>query len=214
VLDITVRRAAEADRRKMTVLEDRERIARDLHDLVIQRLFAAGLGLQSVATRVSPPSAADRIEKTVVELDAVIRELRSAIFGLGSLDAPRPVCERVHGAIASHLEALGFVPTVTLPQNIDSVSLVVVEQLLPTIHEALSNIVRHADATSADITISLADGELSLVVTDNGKGLSDESMMLGLGLGNMEGRAQRLGGRCTIANGSECGATLTWTVPQ
>ena len=203
---------AQRDQQRLTLLEDRERIGRDLHDMVIQRIFAAGMGLDALGSYGLAPPAADKIRGIVDELDTAIKELRSTIFGLSMLDAPRPLDVQIRENIAAHAGSLGFTPTLTLPDDIESIPLVVVEQLLPTLNEALSNVARHANATSAAIVIQLTDSELTVEVTDNGNGISEEQLR-GRGLGNLEARARRVGGTCRIANNETGGAVVTWQAP-
>jgi PAS domain S-box-containing protein len=105
-VDLTERRAMQAERARNALLEDRERIGRDLHDVVIQRLFAAGMGLQSVVPQVSPDDAVVRIQSTIDELDATIRELRSTIFGLSTTGASESIADQLEHAVAVHDRAL------------------------------------------------------------------------------------------------------------
>ena len=203
---------AQRDQQRLTLLEDRERIGRDLHDMVIQRIFAAGMGLDALGSYGLPPAAADKIRGIVDDLDTAIKELRSTIFGLSMLDAPRPLAVQIRENVAAHADRLGFTPTVALPDDIESIPLVVVEQLLPTINEALSNVARHADATNAAVVIRRDGNELTVEVTDNGNGI-DEAQLRGRGLGNLEARARRVGGTCRITNNDTGGATVTWRAP-
>ncbi len=203
---------ARRDRERLALFEDRERIARDLHDVVIQRIFAAGLGLESLRTQVSPASAAQKIQATVDQLDSAMRELRSTIFGLNTFEARIPIDKQLHDLIESHHETLGFQPHVVLDEHIESVPLVVIEQLIPTLNEALSNVARHANATSADIVIDITDDHLVLTVTDNGKGI-DAEVLRGKGLTNLERRAHRLGGSGEVNKAPDGGTKLRWQVP-
>jgi PAS domain S-box-containing protein len=204
--------AARRDRQRITLFEDRERIARDLHDVVIQRIFAAGLSLESLRAQVSPASAAAKIQQTVDQLDNAMRELRSTIFGLNSFEARIPIEKQIHDLVYAHHATLGFQPDVVLPEHIESVPLVVIEQLLPTVNEALSNVAKHAHATSVDVVIDLTDDELILAVTDNGKGI-DADALRGKGLTNLERRALRLGGSARIEAPATGGTRLSWHVP-
>ena len=210
---IAIELAAYRDnQQRIELLQDRERIAQDLHDKVIQRLFAAGMGLQAVVGQVEPAAAAERVAKTVTDLDGTIVEIRSSIFALSALDTPKTIAEQLRETIAMAAEALGHQPDINLPEDIESIPLAVVEQLLPTITEALSNVARHANATHTTITLTLESGGLVLGVGDNGSGI-DDSRAGGRGLDNMIGRARRLGGSCQITNNPTAGATLTWHVP-
>jgi PAS domain S-box-containing protein len=203
----------ERDRERLMVFEDRERIGRDLHDLVIQRIFAAGMGLDAVVSVVSPPPLADKIRAVVDELDCAIKELRSTIFGLSILETPQSIGARIGEIVDAHVDSLGFQPILIVPDGIETVPLVIVEQLLPSLNEALSNVARHAAATSVTITVTLTDHRLTVTVTDNGNGI-DKHHVRGHGLGNLEARARRIGGSCCITNNDRAGgAIVTWQVP-
>lgn len=197
------------DRERLGLLEDRERIAHDLHDLVIQRLFAAGMGLQSMASLVPTP-AAERIRSTISEIDVAITELRSAIFSLSNPDEPKSVAGQLTDVVGAHHPRLGFEPTVHLGVNVETTPTIVVEQLLPTLNEALSNVERHANASAVEIHVELDEQFLIMRVSDDGTGIASQG--LGTGLRNLERRAKRLGGSSTLENNEGSGAVLTWTV--
>jgi PAS domain S-box-containing protein len=203
---------ARRDRQRLTLFEDRERIARDLHDVVIQRIFAAGLGLESLRSQVSPTSAAEKIQATVDQLDTAMRELRSTIFGLTTFEARIPIDKQIYDLVAAHHGTLGFEPTIALAEHIASVPPVVIEQLIPTLNEVLSNIARHANATTTQVVIDLTGDDLLLTVTDNGRGL-DDAAIRGNGISNLERRAHRLGGSGGISNLEGGGTLVTWRVP-
>jgi signal transduction histidine kinase len=200
--------------REMAVVEDRERIARDLHDTVIQRLFAAGLTLQGTARMVAQPEVAQRIEQVVDDLDVTIRHIRTAIFGLE--------VARLHGkslredillVVAEASRVLGFAPQVRFDGPIDSlVPDDVAEQVVAVLREALSNVARHASARSVEVALD-AEAELILTVRDDGVGPSPEASP-GNGLRNMESRAITLGGSMAHTPGRHGrGAALCWRVP-
>ncbi len=203
---------ARRDQQRLFVMEDRERIARDLHDIVIQRMFAAGLGLEALVERVSPASAAEKIRATVDELDIAIRDLRSAIFGLSALDAPRLIEDRIGDTVAACSERLGFAVPWTVPEHIEAVPLAVVEQLIPALTEALMNVVRHADAAVVEVSVELSEHEVAFAVVDDGVGLGDE-LVHGKGLRNLAARAARVGGGCTIDDNELGGVTVRWWAP-
>ena len=203
---------ARRDQQRLFVLEDRERIARDLHDIVIQRMFAAGLGLEALVERVSPASAALKLRSTVDELDLAIRDLRSAIFGLSALDAPRSIADQIANTVTACSDRLGFAVALTLPEHVEAVPLAVVEQMIPALNEALSNVVRHANASMVEVVVELAEHEVVFEVRDDGDGLG-EDLVHGSGLGNLVGRASRLGGDCTIENNLDGGVTVRWWAP-
>ena len=205
--------AAAADREQVAVLGDRDRIARDLHDLVIQRLFATGMSLEG-AVRGMPPDAADRVRAAVDDLDATIKEIRTSIFALQN---PAPasgegVRSAALAAARTAATSLGFEPSVSFEGPVDTVVPAGVgEQMLAVLREALSNAARHADATSVAVTIVADVASVSLVVADDGKGLAAEGRRSGLA--NLERRAADLGGTFTAANRAGGGTEVTWRVP-
>jgi len=197
---------------RMAMLQDRERIARDLHDMVIQRLFAAGMSLQAVQAAAQPTIVADRIGATITELDDTIRELRSAIFRLGHHDERRTLSAQITELVHERARHLGFEPTLRLVGDVDSLPDFIADQLVATVTEGLSNVVRHADATSADVHVERLTDGLSLRISDNGVGIPDEPKRSG-GLSNMMWRAVELGGSCTVSPNDPAGTQLLWLVP-
>jgi PAS domain S-box-containing protein len=218
VRDVTARVAAEARLRQtaqeLHQLEDRERIARDLHDVVIQRLFAAGMALQATQSIADDDDVSHRLEGVVDEIDETIREIRAAIFELQTVPEQRAGLRKdILTIVAEERLVLGFDPHVVLEGPVDSVSDDVAAALLPTIREALSNIGRHAHADAAEVRISVDERALLLRVEDDGVGIGD-NRPAGLGLPNMARRAQALGGWYQIQRGGEGGTLLLWTVPN
>ena len=207
--------AAARDREQLAVLGDRDRIARDLHDLVIQRLFATGMSLEGSLRHLTPP-ASDRIRQAVTDLDDTIKEIRSTIFALQS---PAPLTgdglrTAVSHAVGTASSALGLEPVVRIDGPIDTVvPQHVGEQLLAVLREALSNIARHAQATSVSVDITVAPHEISLEVLDDGVGLAAAGRRSGLT--NLERRANDLGGtfdaRAVASPGR--GTRVRWRVP-
>ena len=197
---------------RMAMLQDRERIARDLHDMVIQRLFAAGMSLQAVQAAAQPTIVADRIGATITELDDTIRELRSAIFRLGHHGERRTLSAQITELVHERARHLGFEPTLRLVGDVDSLPDFIADQLVATVTEGLSNVVRHADATSADVRVERLTDGLSLRISDNGVGIPDEPKRSG-GLSNMMWRAVELGGSCTVSPNDPAGTQLLWLVP-
>jgi signal transduction histidine kinase len=203
------RRAAES----VLVYEERERIARNLHDLVIQRLFATGMGIEN-ATRmigVEPATVAGRLSKAVDDIDATIREIRSTIFALQNNDAnPHGLRPRVLDVATESSPALGFEPSVHFAGLIDTdVPIDVSDDLIAVLREALANVARHAHATSCAVKVDVSD-EVVLEVTDDGIGLPDTGRRSGLA--NLAERARRLGGSFTT-QASGAGTSLHWRVP-
>jgi signal transduction histidine kinase len=200
----------------IALLQDRERIARDLHDTVIQRLFATGMSLQTAIglTRSDPSNAAARINAAIDDLDLTIKEIRTAIFGLEQASARRAglrgdVLAVLHDSAAS----LGFEPRLILDGPIDSaVPADVADAILATVREALSNVAKHAAATVVDVEVSVADAVV-LRVCDNGSGMPAKRHAGGHGLANMEERALRLGGDFDATRGPTKGTIITWRAP-
>ncbi len=197
---------------RMAMLQDRERIARDLHDMVIQRLFAAGMNLQSVQSSAQPPMVADRIASTINELDDTIRELRAAIFRLGQHDERRTLSAQLTELVHERARHLGFEPVLRLAGDVDLLPDFIADQLVATVTEGLSNVVRHANATTAEVRIESAGTTLSLLISDDGVGLPNEPKRSG-GLSNMMWRAAELGGSCTVGPNEPAGTRLVWHVP-
>lgn len=201
--------------RRISVLEDRERIGRDLHDNVIQRLFATGLGLQALARRIEDrPEVLARVEESVDALDETIREIRSTIFQLQTGDAVGAGLRRRLLALATELAAtLGFQPRVSFVGPVDTaVTPTVAEHVPPVLREALTNVAKHAHATRVEVAVAISSGALVLEIADDGRGPGDGTGA-GLGLANLRQRAERLGGTSAIG-GSELGGTLLrWQVP-
>jgi signal transduction histidine kinase len=200
------------ERRQLAVLEDRERIARDLHDVVIQRLFATGMQLQASAGQVTNPDATKRINTAVDELDATIRDIRRSIFELRSVFGPSLRAE-LRRTVAAAAETLGFSPAVQTAGPVDTaVPDDVSADLLAVLSEALSNVARHAQATSVAVSVTAAEGRVTLNVRDDGVG-TDPAAARG-GLVNMAGRAESHGGRFAIRSLSAgTGTELVWQVP-
>jgi signal transduction histidine kinase len=191
------------------VLEERELLGKDLHDVVIQRLFAAGIGLQSVKSLIPDPKAAQRVEGTIDLLDQAILELRSTIFRLNT-PLPLALDREIRDILDTAALHLGFSPTLTLLGDPDSVPGVAVEQLLPSLTEALSNVLRHARASAVDVSIVIDEGELRCTIADNGVGF-DPAAVRGNGLNNLESRAMRVGGTSTIIARDTGGTLVIWT---
>jgi signal transduction histidine kinase len=209
---------ARAEHERLTLLEERDRIGRDLHDLVIQRLFATGMVLQGAQRLTNKPEVSDRIARAVDELDQTIREVRSTIFALHNSSDGGGLRSQVLQEVAAGSNALGFEPTVRFDGPIDSsVSESVREHVIAALREALSNCARHADATQVRISLSVEADEVVLIVTDNGRGIPGE---LGRrsGLANLERRADTSGGGFAVepasdAEGSAKGTRVIWRAP-
>jgi signal transduction histidine kinase len=199
---------------ELAVLEDRERIARDLHDTVIQRLFATGLSLQGLARRVDDVGVADRIQQAVDELDTTIRDIRGVIFALQAHEHGKRSIRVLVLALASEsVPLLGFEPKVHFDGPVESaIADDLAEQVLAVLQELLSNVTQHAHATSVDVHLRVGV-EVSLSVVDNGVGLGEERPG-GQGLNNLRQRATSLGGEFTVKPAELRGTVATWTVPR
>ncbi|SDO71788.1 Histidine kinase-, DNA gyrase B-, and HSP90-like ATPase [Nakamurella panacisegetis] len=196
---------------RLALLEDRDRIARDLHDHVIQRLFAAGLTVQSVLSG-SLPNRADRLTRVVDDIDETIRQIRTSIF---ALQTPRSTASARTQLLATldeiaptmraepHIRFVGPIDTVVAAELFDDVQAV--------LREALSNAARHSDADLVDVDLRVADGWLTLVVSDTGIGIGEPTR--NSGLGNMKARATRRNGHFNTSPGPDGGTVLTWAVP-
>ncbi|WP_087885172.1 GAF domain-containing protein [Streptomyces alboflavus] len=223
-----------ADRRRdaeqMSLLEDRDRIARDLHDLAIQRLFATGMTLQSVQRFVEHPGAAERLHRAVDDLDATIKIIRSTIFGLRDHEAPGGAAGlrvRTVRAIEDAAAALGFTPALRMEGLVDTdVPRAVADDVVAVLNEALSNVARHARARRAEVSLVVRKGVLELAVVDDGVGIeagageaagsgpgAEAGAEQGAGLRNLAERAERLGGELVVRAGERRGTRLEWRVP-
>ncbi|GIF02058.1 GAF domain-containing sensor histidine kinase [Paractinoplanes rishiriensis] len=206
------RARAQDERQQLAVLEDRERIARDLHDVVIQRLFATGMQLQGAVHHAGRPEAAKRINAAVDDLDATIRDIRRSIFELRAPVGPSLRTE-LREAVDSATESLGFRPTLDTAGPVDSaIPDDLVPELLAVLREALSNVARHAKAQQVRVSIRVVDNEVVLQIEDDGIGM-DPAMARG-GVVNLGERAHDLGGAFEAGPGpGGTGTVVTWRVP-
>ncbi|WP_370291307.1 GAF domain-containing protein [Nocardioides sp.] len=200
------------DRQRLALLEDRDRIGRDLHDLVIQRLFAVGLGLQGVSRRVGPPEVVARIEQAVDDLDATIKDIRRAIFGLGVLDTDGDVQAEVTRLVDRAAATLKFRPSLRFEGPVRTlVDPDVVPDLLAVLAEGLSNASRHSGARTVEVIVAAGD-DVVLTVGDDGRGIDPEAVESGLA--NIRRRAEQRGGTLEITSAPERGTRLVWRVPR
>ncbi len=198
--------------RDRALTEDRDRIARDLHDSVIQRLFAIGLSLQGTARLVERPEAVMRIGEAIDKLDETIRQLRKAIFDIELTINKEGLHPKVLDLVHELRPVLGLLPQVSFSGPVDTVVTgMLAEEVLAVLREALTNVGKHASASQVVITIAAGD-ELRLVVADDGVGI-DGLASSGLGLKNLRQRAERLGGSIELGTSREGGTRLTWHVP-
>lgn len=209
---------ARAEHERLALLEERDRIGRDLHDLVIQRLFATGMVLQGAQRLTANDQVSDRIGRAVDELDQTIREVRSTIFALHQATEGVGLRSSVLQEISASAGTLGFEPTVRFDGPIDSsVSDEVRDHVVAALREALSNAARHSGASQVRVSLSVVSGEVVLMVTDNGNGVAADVTRRS-GLANLVERAEICGGRFTLdslRNQHEdvSGTRLTWRAP-
>ena len=209
-LAIQVARSRE-DQEQLAVLHDRDRIGRDLHDLVIQRLFAVGLGLQTSANLSEQPELTERLGSAIDDLDQTISDIRRTIFALGSLDDAADIQAEVTRIVERASTALTFRPSLRFSGPVRTlISADAATALVAVLGEALSNASRHSGATQVDVLLS-AGSDIVLEVTDNGVGIRPG--VAESGLRNMRTRAERLGGLCTVDPGPTGGTRVIWTVP-
>ncbi|GAA4716675.1 putative histidine kinase response regulator [Phytohabitans rumicis] len=205
------RARAQDEREQLVVLEDRERIARDLHDVVIQRLFATGLHLQTTAQLAARPDVAQRISGAIDDLDTTIRDIRTAIFELRT-PVSAALRTEIRDLVAEAAGPLGFRPELRLSGPVDSaVPDHLRPDLLAVIREALSNAARHARATAVKVTVTAVDGRLTVTVADNGVGAVGAEPHGGLI--NLRERAAQYGGEFEVRPAEPAGTEIRWSVP-
>ncbi|GAB2838879.1 two-component system sensor histidine kinase [Actinocorallia aurea] len=207
-LELAARRR---DLERLSLLEDRDRIAKDLHDTVIQRLFATAMTLMSAVKLADKPDVQRRIQRSVDDLDETIRQIRSTIFALQVEPDAESLRSRVHTIVDNAAVLLGFAPSIRLDGLLDTaVEPEVGEQLLAVVTEALSNVVRHSGARRVDVVLDVRD-DLILRVEDDGSGIPEGGRRSGLR--NMAERAAALGGTMEARTRDSGGTVLFWRVP-
>ncbi len=200
------------DREQLAVISDRDRIARDLHDVVIQRLFATGLHMQSIRSAAPNDELRDRIDQSVRELDQTIRDIRGMIFELQT--RPRSSLRtEVRDLVREQIPLLGFAPSVHTDGPVDgTLEPEVQAQMVSVLREALTNITQHAGATSATIHLQVTPTHLRLKVTDDGAGIPGDRHERGLR--NARRRAMLLGGSLDLWPNEPSGTIFVWSVPH
>jgi signal transduction histidine kinase len=203
---------ARAAQQHLAALEDRDRIGRDLHDHVIQRLFAVGLGLQSTAGRANEPAIRARLAQAVEELDETISQIRTTIFDLHDAipdnrlrSRVKAVVEELEPVLGVHLQLAWSGPLDTL---VDSSLITDVEAV---VREAMTNVARHAQASTLRVTINADTDRLTVDVSDDGVGIGDSARRSGLA--NLKNRAHSRGGTLTLENQEQGGLRLQWSIP-
>ncbi|BAU87340.1 two-component sensor [Streptomyces laurentii] len=208
------------DAERASLLEDRDRIARDLHDLAIQRLFATGMTLRSALRFVDHPEAVARLTRAIDDLDATTKIIRTTIFGLREHETPGvPAGEpklrsRIVTAVERAAPALGFTPALRMGGLLDTdVPAATAEEVVAVVTEALTNVARHARARQAEVAVGAEDGVLAVTVGDDGIGIPPDAARSGLR--NLAERAARLNGELTVRARPrpEGGTSLEWRIP-
>jgi two-component system, NarL family, sensor histidine kinase DevS len=200
------------DAERLSIFEERDRIARDLHDQVIQQLYASGMKLQGTIPLITRPLVEDRLNSVVDDLDQTISDIRAVIFSLQARGKdPHRLRSSVLDVVDQMTEAHGMTCSVQLDERLDQdVPGEIGEHLLYALREALSNAARHGWASHVDVSVQV-DGELSLLVRDNGTGIKENGRRSGLA--NLAGRAEPYGGTLVVGPASGGGTELCWQVP-
>lgn len=208
-LELAARRREAED---LAVLADRDRIARDLHDHVIQRLFAVGMSLESLGGLGLPEVAAARVSRSVSDLDDTIRDIRTTIFDLQSHDSESGLRVRMLSLLRAAERSMSAHPQIRFEGAVDAgVGDVVADHALAVLREALSNVARHSGAERVEVLVTAGEGRLQVRVADDGVGIGEGPA--GSGMGNMRSRADQLGGSLKIASRQPRGTVVTWSVP-
>jgi signal transduction histidine kinase len=202
---------AQRDRSRMTLLEDRDRIARDMHDHVIQRLFATGLSLQSAARVATHPLVRNRLDDAVDELDASIRHIRQTIFELHRPIPTGGVRSEVEGLLDTFSDTLGYDPDLVIEGRLAGLSTALETDLLAVVREALSNVARHAHADRVAVRLGIGE-DVVVEVRDDGVGIDPGAARSGLV--NLGTRAAARSGTFRIARAPAGGTVLSWRVPR
>lgn len=199
------------ERQRLAVYDDRDRIGRDLHDIVIQRLFVIGLGLQGGLNLAENPKLRSRLDQAVDDIDDTIRDLRRAVFELGTPDHSGDIQSQVTDLVNRAAESLKFRPSLVFdgPVRLRATP-EMTQDVVAVLGEALSNTVRHAHATEVEVSLS-AGSDLVLRVRDDGRGVPADAVESGLT--NMRRRAEEHGGRCTVEPATPKGTVVEWSVP-
>ena len=199
-------------REELLVFTDRDRIARDLHDLVIQRLFAAGLSVQSLTRFTKDELATERIRNITNELDEAIRSLRDTIYSLKSSSGETELLSgRIRRVTRSSAKSMPFTPRLIITGPVDAVTPDKADNVVAVVSEGLSNAIRHSGADTISVSVGVVKGRVTVVITDNGAGFAVPEKRRGLA--NLEDRARMLDGECTITSAPDAGTSLEWSVP-
>ena len=210
---------------RLELIDDRERIGRDMHDKVIGRLFATGMAMQATLSRVEDPVAKQRLNKVVDDIDEAIKDIRTTVFGLrAGVNWARGNKGVILALAADQNDHLGFEPTVSFLGPIDELPDQIMGELLATMSEAFTNIARHAHPTAVTLAVAAENQQVRMKLEDNGVGFDttafwegrvpdSDGMLRGNGLGNITSRAEALGGRATIVSALGAGTSIDWIIP-
>jgi PAS domain S-box-containing protein len=199
---------------RLALVEDRERIGRELHDGVIQSLFAVGMNLEASAAIAGPGDLQERLQKAVAELDRAIRDLRNYIFGLRpGILADRQLSQAIGDLAADTAEKSGIVVAVDVDPSVASELSPRAADVVQLVRESLSNVARHSRAATCRVSLYREDGDAVLVVEDDGVGFDPATIAAGQGLPNLRSRAERLSGTLTIAPSEERGTRVEIHLP-
>ncbi len=197
----------------LAVLEDRQRIGRDLHDSIIQDLFATGLELQGLATRADAGAVSEQLDQAVDRIDAIIEALRRVVADLGRSGDKSTFEEALRLHVRQLARPHDSVVVVTVePMDID-LGADLTDEVLPIVGEALSNALRHSDSPVVEVVVEFLSDRLVLSVTDQGSGFDPSAVTPGMGLGNLETRAQRLGGQLSVRSVKGAGTVVEVVLP-
>lgn len=201
----------EAHSARIAVLEDRERIATELHDVVVQQLFAAGMQLQGLAARSDPATVGRRVDAAVDAIDSAIADLRASIVDLGSGVSETDLHAAARHVVDGASLGLGFRPTLTFEGPVEQAT-AATDDLMAVLREALSNVARHAHATRTDVRLAVTRDDVVLTVADDGVGIGRVERESGTR--HMAARAQQFGGTCRLLAGWPQGTVVEWRVPR
>jgi signal transduction histidine kinase len=203
---------------KLNVAKVRERIAQDLHDTVVQQLFATGMSLQALATRTDSGDVRNALSESVDDIDTAIRQLRQAIFDLYVDEDDDTNVDEIDEIIEHHRAALGFDPSITR-QRFSAIPDALRREVAAVVREALANVAKHAVASSVNVEIRATDTAVIVEISDDGQGISPDEIsstarsLTGHGMSNLRRRAEDLGGVFEIGPRASGGTHLKWQVP-
>jgi PAS domain S-box-containing protein len=219
IRDVTERRRSQhrlaVANQQLALLEERERIGRDLHDVVLQRLYGTGLTVQAIGAGTDQATT-DALETVIDEIDRIIGEVRTIVFTLGNSGQRGALGQDLADVVAQASRVLGFTPGLRLVGPVESVMTDdTCAEMLASMREALGNVARHANASAVDVTIAVEGDRVVMKVRDDGVGPPDfeGQPTRGNGLVNLQARASTLGGSCALEAATPAGAVLAWSVP-